>query len=123
MGAPSLHGPSPVKAWRNQVAGPQQSSQGAEEDESQTQQQHGHWALCNQLGIAGKEEEITHELALGMVAGNIDELRSHQGGMVELNWAWSPHGSREGPGLPLWHPEGHVPAYGREEKTLAVVLL
>ena len=35
--------------------GPQQSSQGAEEDDSQTEHQHGHRPLSNQLGIAGKE--------------------------------------------------------------------
>lgn len=48
---------------------PQESSQGAEEDDSETQQQHCHWPLSNQLGIAGKEEESLRELVLGVVEG------------------------------------------------------
>ena len=65
---------------------PQQSSQGAEEDDSQTQQQHGHRPLGNQLGIAGKEEENPQELVLGKAAG-CDELRSQQEGVVGPNLA------------------------------------
>lgn len=60
---------------------PQQSSQGAENDDGQTEQQHSRRPLGNQLGIAGKEEEKPLELALGVVAGR-GELRSHQEAVV-----------------------------------------
>lgn len=56
LGTPS-HPLAPHQQRLGEVGqpGPQQSSQGAEEDGSQTQHQHGHWPLSNQLGIAGKE--------------------------------------------------------------------
>lgn len=60
---------------------PQQSSQGAENDDGQTEQQHSCWPLGNQLGIAGKEEEKPLELVLGVVAGR-GEFRSHQEAVV-----------------------------------------
>lgn len=57
MGGPYFHlGPYQQGLGEVRQLGSQQSSQSAEEDDSQTQQQHSHRPLSNQLGIAGKVE-------------------------------------------------------------------
>lgn len=87
MGTPLPMAPHQQRLGKVGQLAPQESSQGAEEDDGQTEQQHGHWPLSNQLGIARKEEESPCESVLS----GVGELRSHQEGVVGLYGAQPGH--------------------------------